>query len=730
MTQDPLGFARALINVGIPVFVAPPDANAPTGYRLPVGWQATKADPGALDAWREGWALAAVCGHGLDVIDVDPRNGGDVAMAKLKADGLWPTEYALVATPSGGIHAYVAGLGVGKTKRDGIDLQAGAPDGSGRGFVFLPGTQRVSKADGVVRPYLLAVDRLEEFAETIDDESGDAFRAWITAGQKRTEIGTVATDSFDLGPGPDPLLEVGAKIPTGAHQETLFRYACSLRARGVREAEAEQLVNLRAARDCEPAWRGPDTAWSCVKHAYKYEEGTPREVARALTQPATVEPNASGRKLVVRPAASIEMKVSDWLWRHDTGAGSLGARYEHWLPLGGLTLLGGREGVGKSSWTARLVAQVTNGKMEGIYEGQPKGVLLCATEDDWAATIVPRLAAAGADLSRVYRVDVEIAEDVLTGLVLPADVGAVRRTVLEHDVALIVLDPLMSVVDGQLDTHKDADVRRALEPISRLASETRASVLGLIHQNKVTDGDFLTRLMGSRAFSAVARAVLGCAELPADEENPAENRQFVFGQEKNNLGRRVETGIRYEITDALAGRAADGREVWTSKVKVVDYRDEMTVSEATMRASEPKKSTRKADDAQAGLRAYLAAQPGRCALKRDAVAAVMASGFGGSVETLQRAAQALGVVSSGPNRETLWTLPGGPVAVTPNSRPVTESAVLSNANANLQVAPRGDFVETRRESGVVSSQQTVSPRGLTRRTADGLVVNEATGEIL
>ena len=78
----------------------------------------------------------------------------------------------------------------------------------------------------------------------------------------------------------------------------------------------------------------------------------------------------------------------------------------------------------------------------------------------------------------------------------------------EVGAALILLDPLMSRLDAKLDTHKDAEVRLALEPLVSIANSTGAAILGLIHLNKSLSTDPLTMLMGSRAFAAVARAVL------------------------------------------------------------------------------------------------------------------------------------------------------------------------------------------------------------------------------
>ena len=81
--------ARSLAEAGIPFFTAQPaqrpdgawdpsGGSGGCGYWLPQGWSRSPAEPAAVDAWRPGMALCMVAGHGLDVIDVDPRNGGDL----------------------------------------------------------------------------------------------------------------------------------------------------------------------------------------------------------------------------------------------------------------------------------------------------------------------------------------------------------------------------------------------------------------------------------------------------------------------------------------------------------------------------------------------------------------------------------------------------------------------------------------------------------------------------
>ncbi|MGN6272167.1 MAG: bifunctional DNA primase/polymerase [Protaetiibacter sp.] len=163
-TAQALSIARFLVGLGVPLFLAKPalgddgqwdplgGANH-CGYWLPARWQKSTPDLGVVDRWKPGLALCAVMGQGLDVLDIDPRNGGDKTAERWKAEGIYPKVYATAATPSGGTHDFIASLGVKTKHHEGIDIQAGAPGGEGRGLVFLAPTVKVSKATGEIASY-------------------------------------------------------------------------------------------------------------------------------------------------------------------------------------------------------------------------------------------------------------------------------------------------------------------------------------------------------------------------------------------------------------------------------------------------------------------------------------------------------------------------------------------------------------------------------------------------
>jgi hypothetical protein len=88
------------------------------------------------------------------------------------------------------------------------------------------------------------------------------------------------------------------------------------------------------------------------------------------------------------------------------------------------------------------------------------------------------------------------------------------------------------VLDDKLDSYKDSSIRQALEKLSELAHKGNVTVLGLLHVGKSDSPDFNNRVLGSRAFTAVPRAVLGLAR---DNEDSS-GESLLVGVTKSNLG--------------------------------------------------------------------------------------------------------------------------------------------------------------------------------------------------
>lgn len=223
------------------------------------------------------------------------------------------------------------------------------------------------------------------------------------------------------------------------------------------------------------------------------------------------------------------------------------------IACGMVSIAAGREGSGKSSFGIWLTAKITRGTLPGAHYGTPKRVFYLATEDSWKHTLVPRLMAAGADMFKVARIEVVMQEGNTVSLSLPEDTELLTQEIIAYEVALVVVDPLMSTLGDGLDANGSRDVRTALEPLAAMADRTGASVVGIAHFNKATGQDALSRITGSGAFKDIARAVFVFAD-DGDER--------VFTQRKNSVGRYDLPSLTYEIrsetVDTPTGKAPAG----------------------------------------------------------------------------------------------------------------------------------------------------------------------------
>lgn len=255
----------------------------------------------------------------------------------------------------------------------------------------------------------------------------------------------------------------------------------------------------------------------------------------------------------------LDVKKGKWIWR-DEGETIMDER--QWLPLVGMSLLAGRESTGKSTWTYRLAAMVTRGELPGDLYGEPRNVVICATEDEPAYTILPRLLAHGADRSRCILPSRAVR--------FPDDLALVEDMVREVEPAMMILDPILGTIPVNLDSHKDAEVRAHMEPLTDLAHRHQLAVLGVIHFNKSGGKDLVNRVMGSRAFGAVARSILMCVKEPGPD-----GAKYFLGQAKSNLGPEVRQVIPFTIQTTKVGTDVEtGEDVHSSVIITEDPMDQ------------------------------------------------------------------------------------------------------------------------------------------------------------
>ncbi|WP_291473180.1 AAA family ATPase [Corynebacterium sp.] len=267
------------------------------------------------------------------------------------------------------------------------------------------------------------------------------------------------------------------------------------------------------------------------------------------THPGTSESVPARRKITFTRASGVRTEAVDWL-------------LDCWVPRGSVTLLGGREGIGKSTIAVDWVAQATRGQLTGT----PMNVAYVVTEDSPEHTVVPRLTAAGADLDRVMFLAASVPDPDDPGVTyegaldLPGDYPILRRFIEEEGIGLVVLDAAKSVMSSKLKGNDDLDIRRFLEPMHRVAQDADCTFVCLVHFSaKKGSADTGNLIMGSSAWQQVARSVIAVAQ-------DKKNETVKVWNSKANLAPRIRTMeakvVSAEITTDDGRRTEVGRIDW------------------------------------------------------------------------------------------------------------------------------------------------------------------------
>ena len=357
-------------------------------------------------------------------------------------------------------------------------------------------------------------------------------------------------------------------------------------------------------------------------------------------------------QIVFRKASSFELKKTEWLW--DTTKPDATPHTEGRIPKAMLSVAAGLPGTGKSQFAIYIAAKITRGTLPGCFYEQPKNVIYAATEDDWERTLAPRLVAAGADMDRIFCVAVRTVESGNVKLNVAVHHGLLGRFAQDNDVALVVFDPLLSHVGGDLNANAETEVRAALEPLVKTAAEAGMTVLGLSHFNKGSSTDPMERLMGSRGFSALLRALIVFSrDKDAEEEGPA---RFVLSQAKSNLGRTDIPSYSYTLANTVV-RLENGDETHVPRF-VLGPESGTSVEKQLEQVGQTSADVEIGKDCVKWLRSFLMNAGGEADLE-SIKKAYRALDF--SQPAVYRARKALGVTGEtvGPagQQVTVWRLP-------------------------------------------------------------------------
>lgn len=367
-----------------------------------------------------------------------------------------------------------------------------------------------------------------------------------------------------------------------------------------------------------------------------FDERADRDLARvkaaSARSPFSAEPTAYYVKLT--SAASIPPRAIQWVW-------------PWWLARGKLHVLAGSPGTGKTTIAMHIAACVTSGQPLPSGERPEVGnVLVWSGEDDPADTLVPRLKAAKAELSRVHFIgDVYRGQEVQRSFDPAHDVEVLAAAAAKLDnVALLIVDPLVSAVSG--DSHRNAEVRRGLQPLVELADKLGAALIGITHYSKGTQGgDPLERVTGSVAFGAMARVVYGTVRMKAEN---GETARMVFARAKSNIGPDG-GGFAYSFQQCeIEGSIS---------TSYIEWGEQLAGTARDLLAEPEQQDDQRTETSAAGtwLRELLKDGP---KLVKDIKKLVLDTEF--SWRTMQRASKNTGVIldRGGFQQPATWSLPG------------------------------------------------------------------------
>ena len=257
--------------------------------------------------------------------------------------------------------------------------------------------------------------------------------------------------------------------------------------------------------------------------------------------PRNEKAKSSVRRMKIISLADVEAKQLEWLWHNR-------------FPAKMVNVLAGEAGVGKSYLSLYIATQLTTGKDWPDCQNtiEPGTVLLFTDEESLEYAVKPRLIAQGADCSKVMAfecIQTGDDEDSHESFALDSTIQELEDLLATiPDCRLIIFDPINSYL-GEIKENSNKEVRQGLTKLSRIAEKWGVTILCITHLNKKWDISTMYRVMGSTAFTSVARAVwcVQFEDVDEDEELDGDPPRL-FAHVKSNFCRRP-TALRYEITD-------------------------------------------------------------------------------------------------------------------------------------------------------------------------------------
>ena len=239
-----------------------------------------------------------------------------------------------------------------------------------------------------------------------------------------------------------------------------------------------------------------------IFHGFRYEP--------QLQKPK--EPPPPHDSLSEISADAVKIKPISFLWQNV-------------VPISMVTSLTGDPGEGKSLVAVDLTARLSRGEMCPAY-GEPgpavSGHTFYITSEGVPDMIlVPRLVAAGADLSKVTIIDgIRLRNGDFSVLDVTRHVPILAARARDFpDLRLIVVDPIASFIPDRINTSQQNQVRQMMDRISDMAHKLGVAAVVIMHFNKTSGGKASQRTSGSMQFGAAVKMSWSVVKDPGGSRN-------------------------------------------------------------------------------------------------------------------------------------------------------------------------------------------------------------------
>jgi len=219
-----------------------------------------------------------------------------------------------------------------------------------------------------------------------------------------------------------------------------------------------------------------------------------------------------GPRFIRRLACDVKTRRVTWLWPNV-------------MPMGMVTIIQGDPDIGKTFVAVDVVARVTRGHGFPFYRGKDQGepvkgaVVYITSEGVKDKILVPRLVAAGADLSKVEIIeglyDKRRSFEILDINKHLPELSADLKN--NPDIKVVVIDPIASHLNPKININGTLEMRTAMDCLNRFAEEVGCALPVVSHLNKDVRKPSMYRSAGSGQIMAAVKASWAVVKKPNDE---------------------------------------------------------------------------------------------------------------------------------------------------------------------------------------------------------------------